>query len=276
MRSSFSTRRTISSAHGARLAFASGTGASTSVSKLLEARGLEAWLKGDYLNSCEPALRAVFGLARPAASLSRPPKSRSMAAKGRMDLVRALHERPPRNLLLGANCGYCGGTAKTIDPAKDTVFRSRKAFYRRLWERLSDTEDGYAPHQLIAEEHSAALNDFGMSNAMSRNEAYELRFQDIPIEQDGQVGSPIDILSCTTTMEVGIDIGGLTAVALRNVPPGRANYQQRAGRAGRRGAGLSTVVMFCGADSHDQSFFRHPAPIVAARHPIRFSTSTIR
>jgi ATP-dependent helicase YprA (DUF1998 family) len=137
-----------------------------------------------------------------------------------------------------------------------------------LWERLSDKDDAYAPHQLIAEEHSAALNDSGMANAMSRNEAYELRFQDIPIEQDGQTGSPIDILSCTTTMEVGIDIGGLTAVALRNVPPGRASYQQRAGRAGRRGAGLSTVVMFCGADSHDQSFFRDPAPITPGPHPI--------
>ena len=238
------------------------------VSKLLEARGLKAWLKGDYVTRCEPALRAVFSPGATSSFFIQASKV-ALDVGDKADWIRC--ERctsvSPRNPLIGDNCGYCGGIAKLIDPASDAVFRSRKAFYRRLWERLSNKDDGYAPHQLIAEEHSAALSDSGMSNAMSRNEAYELRFQDIPIEQDGQVGSPIDILSCTTTMEVGIDIGGLTAVALRNVPPGRANYQQRAGRAGRRGAGLSTVVMFCGADSHDQSFFRDPAPIVAGPAP---------
>lgn len=238
------------------------------LSKLLESRGLRTWLRNDFANDCGPILHSVFG--SPATSPFFVQASKVALEIGdKTDWVRC--ERctsvSPHNPLLGANCAYCGGTAKLIDPTTDTVFRSRKAFYRRLWERLSDPADAYEPHQLIAEEHSAALNDSGQANAMSRNEAYELRFQDVPIEQDGQVGSPIDILSCTTTMEVGIDIGGLTAVALRNVPPGRANYQQRAGRAGRRGAGLSTVVTYCGADSHDQSFFRTPAPMVAGPAP---------
>jgi len=238
------------------------------IAKALEQRGLKTWVKGDFLTNCAPVLRSVFSPGE---------QGDFNVQAGRVTLdagdttawqrCERCTKVSPLNALLGAACGYCGGNAKTIDPAHDAVFRSRKAFYRRLWERLNDPDDTYAPHQLIAEEHSAALNDSGLANAMSRNEAYELRFQDIPIEQDGRIGSPIDILSCTTTMEVGIDIGGLTAVALRNVPPGRANYQQRAGRAGRRGAGLSTVVMFCGADSHDQSFFRDPAPIVAGPAP---------
>lgn len=241
---------------------------SRKLAALLEGRGLKQWLKGDYLTACEPALRDVFAPGATGDYFVQAAKV-VLDVDGTAEWIRC--ERctsvSPRNPLIGDKCGYCTGDAKRIDPSQDAVFRSRKAFYRRLWERLSDENDGYTPHQLIAEEHSAALNDSGMANAMSRNEAYELRFQDIPIEQDGQIGAPIDILSCTTTMEVGIDIGGLTAVALRNVPPGRANYQQRAGRAGRRGAGLSTVVMFCGADSHDQGFFRDPAPIVAGPAP---------
>ncbi|MEO1373222.1 MAG: DEAD/DEAH box helicase [Cyanobacteria bacterium J06635_10] len=81
-------------------------------------------------------------------------------------------------------------------------------------------------------------------------------FQDIFINQEIPRVQGIDLLSVTTTMEAGVDIGSLLAVMMANMPPRRFNYQQRVGRAGRRSAGVSLAVTFCRGRSHDDFYFQ--------------------
>ena len=151
---------------------------------------------------------------------------------------------------------------RPVDPDTDPVFSARKGYYRRS---TIEALNGVAPLALIAAEHTAQIGAAQAHEIYSRAEEHELLFQDVALGPDerGREQPAIDVLSCTTTMEVGIDIGSLSGVALRNMPPARANYQQRAGRAGRRGNAIATVVALASADSHDEHYFAHPAELIA-------------
>ena len=158
-------------------------------------------------------------------------------------------------------CANCGQTRLEARPPSHPYMRARKDYFRGP---LANVLSGGRPLHITAEEHTAQLSQRDAGVVYATTEQFELRFQDVPLRDAGGFLMPnVDVLSCTTTMEVGIDIGSLTAVGLRTVPPQRENYQQRAGRAGRRGTSVSTVVTYAQGGPHDAHYFANPTEIIS-------------
>jgi hypothetical protein len=127
--------------------------------------------------------------------------------------------------------------------------------------------EGREPIRLHCEELTAQTDDQAQR---------QRHFRDIVVNVGGEertlvpIVDAIDLLSVTTTMEVGIDIGGLRAVMMANMPPMRFNYQQRAGRSGRRQQAFAFVLTLCRGRSHDEFYYRNPGRITGDRPPVPF------
>ncbi|MCS6835215.1 MAG: DEAD/DEAH box helicase [Anaerolineae bacterium] len=137
-------------------------------------------------------------------------------------------------------CPHCGDNMK---PADMEELRRQDYYYQVLSAPL---------RPLRVEEHTAQLKP-------EQGRLYQNLFKQ----------GDINILSCSTTFEMGIDLGDLQAVFLNNVPPSVANYRQRAGRAGRRAGGAAMIVTWATDRPHDQIYFTDPSSIIrgAVRAP---------
>ncbi len=141
-----------------------------------------------------------------------------------------------------------------------------------LWSRFvmdwkillpADTEGGYGLT------FSGVCRDMRLRPGTSKEvleEVLPLVIQEHTAQIDGKMGAiyqrlfvdgKINILSCSTTFEMGIDVGGLNNVYLSNLPPSSSNYRQRAGRAGRRPGSAAYILSLAGNAVHDQYFYSH-------------------
>lgn len=132
--------------------------------------------------------------------------------------------------------GDCDGELELCDVEHDTYLQNN--YYRN--EYINRPIEA-----IICREHTAQMNSTEAKNI-----------------QEQFKNSDINIISCSTTFEMGIDLGGLNTVFMRNVPPLPSNYAQRAGRAGRRAETSAFILTFCGSSSHDYTYFDDPPQMI--------------
>ena len=157
------------------------------------------------------------------------------------------------------------GDGETVKPdlVKQRSYKDRSikpnAFFRSVYN--TDFRDR---KRLNAADHTGQL---GVDARKEREDRFRADwFLDEAKKQRDQgriISDSISALFCSPTMELGVDIGGLSVVHMRNAPPNAANYVQRSGRAGRSGQGALVFTYCSGFSAHDRHYFKNQSDLVA-------------
>ncbi len=168
-----------------------------------------------------------------------------------------IYVNPSNEKCINKNC-----KGKKLEVLTNDKFDKKHNFYLNLINNI--------PKKLTCEELTAQTNKEEQRNRQRifqnvykyKTDKYTTNNEENTLSgNECDIKDSIEILSVTTTMEAGVDIGSLDSVLMANMPPERFNYQQRVGRAGRRGKPLATALTICRNRNHDNYYFNYPNKI---------------